>query len=138
MKNFLSNHWLIGIIIFFITHLTLSYIFDLEPRCHSGWRSPSIGKSGACSHHGGVDRSAQSAAFLFSLVMGCVSGVYFGTRQSHRLRQKIKLKVLDKNNLNLPNCPFHGNMIIFIDEQGEKYIACRKYPECKYFISHPK
>ena len=27
---------------------------DLPPRCADGWRSPSIGSMGACSHHGGV------------------------------------------------------------------------------------
>lgn len=25
-----------------------------DPRCASGWKSPSIGEQGACSHHGGV------------------------------------------------------------------------------------
>jgi hypothetical protein len=28
--------------------------------CNDGWTSPSIGKQGACSHHGGVKKSVDS------------------------------------------------------------------------------
>jgi len=34
------------------------------PRCRDGWLSPSIGHRGACSWHGGVDRSGDGRALL--------------------------------------------------------------------------
>ncbi|MGW3769928.1 hypothetical protein [Actinomadura verrucosospora] len=36
--------------------LSVAYVEMPHPtRCRDGWRSPSIGRRGACSHHGGVD-----------------------------------------------------------------------------------
>lgn len=35
------------------THSTVTWTY-VESTCADGWRSPSIGKRGACSHHGGV------------------------------------------------------------------------------------
>lgn len=34
------------------------------PRCRDGWLSPSIGHRGACSWHGGVDRSGDGRALM--------------------------------------------------------------------------
>jgi len=36
-----------------------------ELACMDGWKSPSIGKSGACSHHGGVDDTAGTIGLIF-------------------------------------------------------------------------
>lgn len=54
-------------------------IYPIEPyRCADGWRSPSIGTQGACSHHGGVvggDSMPKGVKFvcpLFGLI------VFFG------------------------------------------------------------
>ena len=42
--------WFIGIVIF------ISLMSFVPPTsCHDGWNSPSIGRQGTCSHHGGVD-----------------------------------------------------------------------------------
>ena len=43
--------------------------------CNDGWASPSIGRRGACSHHGGVRRSSgtelwTAAAFVVSVAFG--------------------------------------------------------------------
>src|SRR5690606_29061412 len=38
-------------------------------RCADGWRSPSIGRSGACSHHSGVDRQRRGIRFYGSLAI---------------------------------------------------------------------
>lgn len=40
--------------------------------CRDGWQSPSIGRRGACSHHGGVDRSGR--VWLFMALGGGVLG----------------------------------------------------------------
>jgi hypothetical protein len=34
--------------------------------CRDGWHSPSIGRPGACSHHGGVDRTWLNFALLLA------------------------------------------------------------------------
>ncbi len=50
-----------------------------EPQCRDGWKSPSIGIIGACSHHGGVaNRETESHVFPFvaaSLLAGLVAYV---------------------------------------------------------------
>ncbi len=38
--------------------------------CRDGWASPSIGHGGACSWHGGVDKSKGAIAFLGGLLAG--------------------------------------------------------------------
>jgi hypothetical protein len=48
----------------------LGSIYDLRAICEDGWRSGSIGTQGACSSHGGVDRSAANAAATFSIFFG--------------------------------------------------------------------
>jgi hypothetical protein len=46
-----------------------------EPRCADGWDSPSIGRQGACSHHGGVKRFGHLYLFypLGSILAGYLS-----------------------------------------------------------------
>lgn len=55
--------------------LTLIMLAPLNgaPRCRDGWASPSIGKSGACSWHGGVKRGG-SWIWIASLGVGVASG----------------------------------------------------------------
>ena len=44
------------------------------PICTDGWHSPSIGRSGACSHHGGVHRPYAWIALLGSITGGIAVG----------------------------------------------------------------
>jgi hypothetical protein len=74
IERVLGHYWLVGIGLFFACRILLGIVFDLSAECHDGWDSPSIGIRGACSHHGGVDRSAAEGAFLFSLLIGVVGG----------------------------------------------------------------
>lgn len=39
------------------------------PDCRDGWNSPSIGSTGACSHHDGVDPTNDIAAIIGGLLM---------------------------------------------------------------------
>lgn len=57
-----------------ILSMTLfSWMFDFTPRCESGWRSPSIGTQGACSHHGGVASTGWGWALLASIGLGVLA-----------------------------------------------------------------
>jgi hypothetical protein len=57
-----------------ILSMTLfSWMFDFTPRCESGWRSPSIGTQGACSHHGGIASTGWGWALLASIGLGVLA-----------------------------------------------------------------
>lgn len=45
------------------------------PVCADGWHSPSIGRSGACSHHGGVHQPYAWLALLGSITGGIAVGL---------------------------------------------------------------
>lgn len=51
-------------IVFTVTRLLIGDFFDERPVCMDGWRSPSIGIQGACSHHGGVKPQPATAFFI--------------------------------------------------------------------------
>src|SRR5436190_20034704 len=48
--------------------------------CSDGWASPSIGRQGACSHHGGADKSGAVIATI-----GLFAGVYAGAWVAKKL-----------------------------------------------------
>ncbi|MGQ0565080.1 MAG: hypothetical protein ACT4OK_08405 [Gemmobacter sp.] len=66
-RNFILLNVALGFTVLIATRWYLGTIFDLRVVCEDGWRSPSIGTQGACSSHGGVDRSAVNAAITFSI-----------------------------------------------------------------------
>lgn len=70
LKLFENKHPItIGIICFFISIVALKLFFG-PVSCVSGWVSPSIGSSGACSHHGGV---ANQPIGILALIVGVVA-----------------------------------------------------------------
>jgi hypothetical protein len=59
-----------GVLVFAVT-ISAGFHFYQSPQCKDGWPSFSIGLPGACSHHGGVDRSNPGIIFfLFSPLTG--------------------------------------------------------------------
>ena len=76
--------------------------------CNDGWASPSLGKRGACSYHGGVNRTPTNLVMLFSLLISSVSGY-----QIHRLleRQHQSQVIKDRD--------------AFITRQTSKAEACK-------------
>jgi hypothetical protein len=58
----------LGIVVGILLFFTYRAIYPIEPyRCADGWHSPSIGRPGACSHHGGVvggDTMPRSAGII--------------------------------------------------------------------------
>ena len=55
-------------VVFTVTRLLIGDFFDERPVCMDGWGSPSIGRQGACSHHGGV-KPQPATAFFISVVV---------------------------------------------------------------------
>ena len=66
-----------------------------ETKCADGWASKSIGLAGACSHHGGVDKTWQTLVTLLSLVL---SIAVFRMIIHRNERGNGDLKVTDENN----------------------------------------
>lgn len=58
--------WLVGIIVFLVAMVLLSILVG-GAVCSDGWASASIGRRGACSSHGGVDRTVGVIKFLLSI-----------------------------------------------------------------------
>jgi hypothetical protein len=69
----------IGVITFIIAMTVTGYLMG-PTKCNSGWASSSIGKRGACSHHGGVNRTPGMLRFLASLALGVGAGVMTAKR----------------------------------------------------------
>jgi hypothetical protein len=67
----------IGIAVFFISLMTLG-LFIGPLACWDGWESPSIGRSGACSSHGGINHLPQTLIVLASLAFAIIAGVRLG------------------------------------------------------------
>ena len=63
-----------------------------ETTCKDGWKIPSIGRQGACSHHGGVDYHGghRLLALIGSIVVGRFTYKFFkkGTDESDRIHEK--------------------------------------------------
>ena len=55
------------VLAFVISSVVIGIILP-ELACMDGWKSPSVGKSGACSHHGGVNRFPVTMGLIVSLV----------------------------------------------------------------------
>src|SRR5690606_31864016 len=114
--------------------------------CSDGWASPSIGRSGACSHHGGVRTWPYVLIFFVSLVVSS----WFHVRRSQgresdpgdeaRLPQPSlgtpatapKAPTKTEN----PRCSrCRSNMVLRTASRGRnagnKFWGCSRYPQCK-------
>ena len=60
-----------GTAAFVLSILLLSFLLG-PTTCNDGWHSPSIGKQGACSWHGGVNNTPQFLSFLARVFVGLV------------------------------------------------------------------
>ncbi|WP_407242105.1 hypothetical protein [Escherichia coli] len=57
------KNWLIPLVAWIVIFMGLKLI--LGGGCNDGWGSSSIGRMGACSHHGGVNHTRGFIAFSF-------------------------------------------------------------------------
>ena len=63
-----------GVVAFVVAMIALNHLIG-PTRCGDGWPSPSIGRRGACSWHGGVNWSPAELAFLASVIIGIGVGL---------------------------------------------------------------
>src|SRR4029450_11116080 len=73
----------IGIIVFVLSLITLDQVIG-PANCRDGWASSSIGRQGACSWHGGVDRTPAVRRFLGSVLAGIAAGGIAGAVREGR------------------------------------------------------
>jgi hypothetical protein len=75
--------WIVGI----LTFLFLTF-FVPELTCVDGWRSPSIGRQGACSYHGGVEKHSVLGVLIGASV--AAGFVTFNVLSRKRQRKKSR------------------------------------------------
>lgn len=63
---FLRSSVFYAILAFILSNIIIGFLLP-ELACMDGWNSQSIGKSGACSHHGGVNYAPVAIGFILSL-----------------------------------------------------------------------
>ncbi len=106
--------------------------------CHDGWHSSSIGRQGACSHHGGVNRGPQDTVGVISFFTGVFGGFYFyGVLCTFSERRKKKemavaVKQYEEDHKDDPHCSRHPEerMVKRHGKYGE-FWGCPRYPRCK-------
>lgn len=148
LVNRIWSPWFFGLVAFFAVLIFIRANFDVEPRCHSGWKSPSIGRSGACSHHGGVDGSRGFISFLISFGCAVLAGVVSKPRIAEAAiktapsnkstghasaRAQTKHVTADQPAFApdyVPECPLHGRMI-----DADQSWVCGKNARCSYRFS---
>jgi len=75
MRTFLRNPFIVGFAVLVLTAIAFRYMSG-PPVCSDGWHSSSIGRSGACSHHGGVRHGwGGVVALMLALFSGFVRHV---------------------------------------------------------------
>ena len=96
-NSFLKSTVIITLITFIISITVLSIL--MGPRtCVDGWSSPSIGNSGACSHHGGV---GSKPTFMFALLIAAtVGGLFYKIRTKAEKEQMKGASEIDPTNSN--------------------------------------
>ena len=137
----------VGFAVFFILNLVGNQIVG-PTRCSDGWASPSIGKQGACSHHGGVNRSPKSGVLILSILGGFVAAAFVGSGEPRSQRQNLegknsslrKRKDGQHGNGATPQCPVCGSdMVLRVAKKGKyagrQFYGCKKYPRCKGLVN---
>ncbi len=139
---------LFGLLVFGIISFGLQQFFEVYSKCASGWVSPSIGKRGACSHHGGVTTHngwVRALAFWTGVAGGLWSYSTISSppptetpkkQNTSKMPQSKSLKKSESPTFcvpapkTIPKCPLHGEM--YLSSSGQKYV-CRAAPNCDYF-----
>ena len=80
--------WIVGIIVFFGSMILLSILFG-GAVCSDGWASPSIGRRGACSYHGGVNRTVGTIKFMLSIGATVWAVVSYSAARKRRLAKLL-------------------------------------------------
>jgi hypothetical protein len=111
-------------------------------RCNDGWRSPSIGVRGACSHHRGVGPSFLMLELLLSAFVGY--WVYAARNEPLENRRQAELRMRQEGfdaelkataHANGVACPLCGFPLLLRrayrgKNKGGYFMGCSRYPHC--------
>lgn len=125
-----------------------------EAACRDGWNSPSIGRQGACPHHGGVDRSLGLGGWLllFGMPLAGWAGhtsirvVNSGRARIEAVKRQARFDALDaeldrrKRNAehlmrsDCPKCakPITVEVLRRGVDAGEVTLRCSDWMRCSY------
>lgn len=111
MKHGTAIGWIVGIFVFIL----LAQLIP-ESVCNDGWRSPSIGNAGACSHHRGVNRHGflRMLALVVSIFIGVI--VTSWVKEGNPLR-RIRERKGEEEQKHLASQTPYGSL-----EQYEKHL----------------
>lgn len=133
----------------FILTLILLKLIIGPVTCNSGWKSPSIGRQGACSHHGGVAGWKGTLPILVSGGAAVWFYVAFSPKSAgHSVSTRTPQAPIPPNNNqpvrptvprtpnNQTRCPkCNASMALRTAKRGRdsgsKFWGCKKYPRCK-------
>lgn len=142
----LRNPYVVG----FFTFLALAVIVTPllgEARCRDGWRSPSIGSQGACSHHGGVGRREGSWMYWIAIAGGIATGFATASRNERNSSTPIAPRPStserpplmyrepesdDGSGIRCPDCggPTVKRLAKRGRYRGKSFWGCKRYPHC--------
>jgi hypothetical protein len=117
--------WFVSIVLAVGTGFFVGSFID-PATCSDGWDSQSIGKQGACSWHGGVERDPLRFAVIpSSLFVGYISffyiaGVGFIKNGSEKYHRQGKIF-----------CPVCDSEMRKIRSYRGEFYGCAKFPSCK-------
>ncbi|MBD9416995.1 topoisomerase DNA-binding C4 zinc finger domain-containing protein [Pseudomonas sp. PDM16] len=137
--------------VFILTLILLKLIIG-PVTCNSGWKSPSIGRSGACSHHGGVAGWKGSLPILLSggaalwffisfspkstppRVTTTSAELPSGTNSTQPVTPPTPNS--ERKSQNIVTCPRCSSLMSLRTAKkgknpGSKFWGCSKYPRCK-------
>jgi hypothetical protein len=130
-----------------VTVGTALFIFFLSvqgpARCRDGWASPSIGRQGACSHHGGVSTSPLLFELMLSALVGWAAAALrnrplerqrLAERQAQQefIEAELKAKAHEDGTA-CPLCgfPLRPRRAHRGKNRGVYFMGCSRYPLCK-------
>jgi len=139
MKNLIIKS--MPAIVFLVVFVVLMKL--LPPiRCNDGTSSSSIGKQGACSHHGGVSSWQPTVAFLVSSAatawyLNFIKNKIHSNSETERTAPPVtEPKPQRRKRRTLTKCPkCKSSMVLRTAQQGRntggKFWGCSRYPLCK-------
>jgi Topoisomerase DNA binding C4 zinc finger len=148
LKQFLSHPFFAGLLTFLILLKVMTPL--VRPTvCSDGWASGSIGRRGACSHHGGVGTNWS----LLGVFLGAGGGAYAVGRtlaEFYRRKREALTNLRDAERAaanvqrysempkpqNVPMCPTCGGAMRERlakrgKNAGKNFWGCGNYPRCR-------
>lgn len=95
LANLLKNPVAIGAIAFVAAMIVIG-MFMGPTTCNSGWASGSIGRRGACSHHGGVNHGPAQLRFFTSILFGVAAGMFANKIQNSRAKNSLSEELVPR------------------------------------------